>query len=85
MEDYLCCSPRHLYESEEGNEYSRGNMTLTMRGDKRITSLITMITRKIITNPVEVEVTNKPLLIIILFSFECSEDEMAALREMKSI
>ena len=35
-----------------------------MRRDKRITPLITKITRKIITDPVEVEVTNKHLLII---------------------
>ena len=39
-------------------------MTLTMKRDKRITPLIAMITRKIITDPVEVEVTNKPSLII---------------------
>ena len=31
---------------------------------KKITPLITMITREIITDPVEVEITNKPLLII---------------------
>ena len=38
--------------------------TLTMRWDRRITPLIATITRKMITDPVEVEVTNKPLLII---------------------
>ena len=35
-----------------------------MRRDKRITPLITMIMRKIITETVKAEVTNKPLLII---------------------
>ena len=38
--------------------------TLTMRGDRRITPLIATISRKMITDPVEVEVTDKPLLII---------------------
>ena len=53
--------------SEERDERSCGNILynfFTMRRDKRITPLITMITKKIITDPVEVEVTNKPLLII---------------------
>ena len=39
-------------------------MTVTMRGDKRITPLIAIITRKIITDPVEVEVTKMPLLLL---------------------
>ena len=58
---------RHHYESEERDERSCGNILynfVTMGRDKRIAPLITMITRKIITDPVEVEVTNKPLLII---------------------
>ena len=38
--------------------------TLTMRWDRRITTLIATITRKMICDPVEVEVSNKPLLII---------------------
>ena len=39
-------------------------MTVTMRGDKRITPLIAIITRKIITDHVEVEVTKMPLLLL---------------------